>query len=386
MLLPDYNGGGITNLMSSLARGFGCNDLGYPPLRGFDTAAITRARNVVLLVIDGLGQVQLERTLPKGMLGQHCFATITSVCPTTTASAIPTFLTGVPPQQHGITGWFTYFAELGAVLAVLPFRTRVGAMPLEASVVSPAALCGAEPFLGRLPLTAESVVPEWIASSSFNRAFCSGCGVRVYKNLPGMFKCILQATKHRERRKFVYAYWPGFDALAHRHGVGSPLAAAHLRDIDQRIAGLYAALQGSDSLLLITADHGFVDTRPETDVVLSDHPELQRMLMAPLCGEPRLAFCYVHPSNHGAFEDYVAGQLSAFVDLRPSQQLIEEGWFGSGHPFHQLRHRVGHYAMIARDDTKIVSPIAGEDTHQQIGVHGGLSRQEMLVPLVVMEA
>lgn len=386
MILPDYSGGGITNLMSSLCRALGGGDTGYPELRGLDGKRVAAARNVLLLVIDGLGYEQLQKMLPQGNMADHCAGAITSVCPSTTASAIPTFLTGLAPQQHGITGWFTYFAELGAVLSVLPYRTRVGSMPIDAALVSPADLCGAKPFLGKLPLTAESVMPDWIAGSAFNRAFCAGCGVRVYKNLAGFFKCILQATKHREQRKFVYAYWPGFDAIAHQHGVDSQLALAHMQDIDRRIGGLLDSLRGSDSLLLLTADHGFIDTRPETTVLLSQHPQLQDMLMAPLCGEPRLAYCYVHPANHRAFERYVSEHLSDWVDLYPSRQLVEDGWFGLGKEHPQLQHRIGHYALLAKGDSKIVGQMPGEEPLRQVGVHGGLSREEMLVPLVVMEA
>lgn len=386
MMLPDYAGGGITNLMSSLSRVLGGGDTGYPPLHGFDHKAADGARNIVLLVIDGLGHEYLQRALPSGNLAHHCRGAITSVCPSTTASAIPTFLTGLPPQQHGFTGWFSYFAELGTVLAVLPYRTRLGFMPVDATVVSPADLSGVTPFFARLPLTAESVMPDWIAGSTFNRAFCAGCGVRPYKNLGGLFKTIVQATKHRDRRKFIYAYWPGFDALAHQHGADSPAASAHLSDIDQRVGSLLATLQGSQTLLLVTADHGFIDTRPETTVSVNRHPQLAELLMAPLCGEPRFAYCYVHPRNQRAFERYVSSHLSRQVDLYPSQQLVEEGWFGRGAAHPQLMQRVGHYALVARDDFKVVHRIPGEAPLQQVGVHGGLSRQEMLVPLSIMEA
>lgn len=385
-MLPDYTGGGVTNLMSTLSQLLGGGDTGYAPLHGFDMKRAEGARTVVLLVIDGLGYDHLLRVLPAGNLTQHCSAAITSVCPSTTASAVPTFLTGVPPQQHGFTGWFSYFAELGAVLAVLPYRTRLGYMPVDASVVSPADLSGVRPLFARLPLTAESVMPDWIAGSTFNRAFCAGCGVRAYKNLAGLFKTIVQATKHRERSKFVYAYWPGFDALAHQHGVDSPEASAHLAEIDRRIGSLLTTLRGSDSLLLVTADHGFVDTRPQTTLSINQHPQLAELLMAPLCGEPRLAYCYVHPRNQQAFERYVSTHLSSQVELYPSQQLIDEGWFGLGEPHPQLVQRVGHFALLAKDDHKIVHQMPGEAPLQQIGVHGGLSRQEMLVPLSVMEA
>ena len=51
-------------------------------------------------------------------------------CTTATATAITTFMTGLAPQQHGLTGWHVYLKELGCVTAVLP--TIVRPSPVEA--------------------------------------------------------------------------------------------------------------------------------------------------------------------------------------------------------------------------------------------------------------
>jgi len=42
-----------------------------------------------------------------------------------------------------------------------------------------------------------------------------------------------------------------------------------------------------------------------------DHPDLEKTLVLPLCGEPRVAYCYVHPDKTGQFERYVRNELSA---------------------------------------------------------------------------
>jgi hypothetical protein len=106
--MPDYGGGSIVNLMASLIRAQG-GVADYPNLRLLPPEAIQGHTNVLLLVIDGLGANWLAERSPTGILSRHQLGTITSVFPTTTASAITTFLTGDAPQQHGITGWFTYF-------------------------------------------------------------------------------------------------------------------------------------------------------------------------------------------------------------------------------------------------------------------------------------
>src|SRR4051812_115755 len=106
---PDYSGGGLVNLMASIVEACG-GRAPHPPLRDF---ALGEPRNVVLLVVDGLGDNYLMQH--GGALAAKRRRAITSVFPSTTASAITTTYTGATPLEHGLTGWFTYFAEAACV-------------------------------------------------------------------------------------------------------------------------------------------------------------------------------------------------------------------------------------------------------------------------------
>ena len=386
MIYPDYSGGGIVNLMASVAQALGGKGNGYAGFNGIDLRGLSDARNIVLMVVDGLGHRYLREQAGTSSLYQACLAPITSVCHSTTASAVPTFLTGVPPQQHGFTGWFTYFSELGSVLAVLPFRTRLGFLPIVDTELSPGDLSGVASFYASLPVASHIIMPDRIAHSSFNRAFCQGAQIWPFSGLSGLTETVTQVVSRVKGRSFIYAYWPEFDSLAHEFGVASQQVADHLTEIDSCFKRLLSELRGTDTLVLVTADHGFVDTRPQTTVRLSDHPQLAETLMTPLCGEPRLAFCYVHPGRTAQFERYVAEHLARQVELFPSEKLLADGWFGLGDPHPRLRDRVGHYALVMKEQFKITGELPGELPLQHIGVHGGLSPEEMYVPLIMAES
>ena len=90
--LPDYHGGSLVNLMSSIATALGGSSP-YPPLAALPPQAMAGARHLVLLVVDGLGFDYLSSR--DGALRSHLRGRLTSVFPSTTASAIPTFLTGL---------------------------------------------------------------------------------------------------------------------------------------------------------------------------------------------------------------------------------------------------------------------------------------------------
>lgn len=124
MIKPDYMGGSIVNLMASISRAFGAPTQ-YETLRLLPPTELTEARNVLLLVIDGLGANYLDGC-EGSFLRHHQRGRITTVFPSTTASAISTFLSGLAPQQHGIVGWFTYLRELGSLATILPFKPRHG--------------------------------------------------------------------------------------------------------------------------------------------------------------------------------------------------------------------------------------------------------------------
>ena len=383
---PDYQGGSIVNLMASVVAGFGGRSE-YLPARDLPAAEIASARNVVLIVLDGVGERHLLRARPGGALVRHLRAGLTSTFPSTTAAAITTFMTGLAPQAHGLTGWHMYFRELGAVLAVLPFRPRHGGPSLAANGgVTPAELLGHAPVFDQLDALSFVISPAAIVESDFNRAV-SGRARRIgYARLEDLFGAAGDIARTGAGRQYVYAYYSELDTLAHAAGIASGEVEAELARVDDAFERFLGEIAGTDTLVVVTADHGFVDTRPETVIDLADHPALAATLALPLCGEPRVAYCYVKPGQGAAFEHYVESRLGHAASVRASADLAAEGWFGPGVPHPRLADRIGDYVLVMKDRYAIRDLLPGERRHAQIGVHGGTSEDEMRVPLVVARA
>jgi len=381
MEFPDYSNG-IVNLMSSLTAALGGAPTGHPPLELLPPERLQGARRVLLLVIDGLGYNYLTGPGRGSRLHRHLLGPISSVAPPTTAAAIPAFLTGQPPAVHGFTGWFCWFRELGCVSAVLPFVTRYGRLDLGQGGTGPRQLCGAAPLLERLPLPCHIVTPKHIAYSIFNRAFSGPARIHPYTSSGGFFRVLRRLVRGGRQQEYIYAYWSELDALAHEHGISSPQVLRHFEALDSAFGRFLDAVAGSDTAVLVSADHGFVDTPPERVIQLDDHPELARCLALPLCGEPRLAYCYVHPHQSARFVDYVRGELADRMELFPSAELIERGLFGPGEPHPHLAERVGHYVLALKESYVLKDYLPGERPYRHIGAHGGLTAAELRVPLV----
>ncbi|HTQ78020.1 MAG TPA: alkaline phosphatase family protein [Burkholderiales bacterium] len=369
MVRPDYSGGGFVNLIASITAARG----GAPrhaPLAALPPATLERAENLVLLIVDGLGDGYLREHGGRGA--------ISAVFPSTTASAITTSFTGATPLEHGLTGWFTYFSETACVAAPLPFERR-GDRRLLA--LSPEALF-AEPSLFD-GVASRVIVVSWrgIIDSPYNRHHCGRAERLAYDDLAGLVAQTVAAVKSGRGRKLVYAYWPEFDRLAHQHGVASAEVQAQFEAIDAAFGGLLARLAATDTVVVATADHGFLDCPLEDAVELP--AALAAQLRFPLCGERRVAFCHVHEPQRFARE--AAAFLGTRAEVRPSRELAAEGWFGDGRPHARFAERIGDVALLMRGRATVKDWVAGESRHLHIGNHGGTSEDEMRIPLVVAQ-
>src|SRR5215212_8356303 len=146
---PDYAGGSLVNLVASVVAARGGEPL-HEPLRDFSIRP--DATNLVLLIIDGLGDNYLQRNGAQSELGRRRRRSLTSVFPSTTASAITTSYTGRTPLEHGLTGWFTYFGQAGCVSAALPFRSRGDMALLSTRGVQPDEIYTSASLFSALPV------------------------------------------------------------------------------------------------------------------------------------------------------------------------------------------------------------------------------------------
>ena len=381
MHLPDYNGGSLLNLIASLAaaRGVGAR---HPTLTALAPDRISSARNVVFLLVDGLGYNYLTDVGRGGALCAHVAGKLTSVFPSTTASAITTSFTGLSPHEHGLTGWFTWFSAVDTIAAPLPFRRRGDDKPLTDLGIRPKQLFDTSSILDAMDCRRIVVSQRRIVDSDYSRHFGGGSERRGYDHLAELVNEVVAAVRSGPERKYVYAYYPEFDAVAHKHGVGSAQAAVRLQAIDAAFAELLRRLSGTDTALVVSADHGFIDTPAAESLELENYPDLAGMLVRPLSGEPRVAFCHVRPGLEGSFMAKARNMLGEYADVLPSSQLVEEGWFGPGMPHPCLAERVGDVALVMKRHAIIKDHLPDEKRHVLIGNHGGVTEDEMLIPLV----
>jgi len=373
---PDYAGGSLVNLVATVVAARAGKAL-HAPLRDF--ALDSRVRNVVLLIIDGLGDNYLARHGAGSELARRRRRSLTSVFPSTTASAITTSYTGRTPLEHGLTGWFVYFGAAGCVSAALPYRSRGDMASLTARGVDAERIFDAPPLFASLAVKSIVVTHREIVDSHYNRVLCRGAERLAYGNAEEFAAQLERAVKSGPERKFIYAYWPHYDAISHRHGCESAEAATQFAIIDTAFGEVLKRLAGTETTVIATADHGFIDVAPEESLELPAvfFPHLK----FPLCGERRIAYCHVHAPAE--FAKRAQDWLEDRADVMPSERLVQDGWLGPGERHPLLAERIGDVALMMRGRYTIKDWTLGEPRWLHIGNHGGTHEDEMMIPLIV---
>jgi predicted AlkP superfamily pyrophosphatase or phosphodiesterase len=237
-LLPDYVGGSIVNLMQSIATACGARQRLYAQQSLLSAAQLSRARHIVLLVVDGMGLRTLDKHPASPNLQRHLLGSMTSVFPSTTASAITTFMSGLAPAQHGLTGWHMHMDEVDQTLAILPLTPRQGPAKLPPAEL-PARLFEHPSLFSGLDREGWVVAPQSIAASPFNSWHARGAQTLAYTSLPGLFDCLADLLQDNAEARYIYAYYPELDTLSHHYGTDSRQARQVLADFDQQLGGIW---------------------------------------------------------------------------------------------------------------------------------------------------
>jgi len=377
MIFPDYKRS-VVNVAASMIAAFGGAPF-YKPLKELED--LFGRKKVVFLTIDGLGYEFLQKYGQGSFLQKHVTAKITSTFPATTAAAETALETGVAAQQHAITGWFVYFKEMGTVARALLFEPRWGKCNFSAAGIKYEEIFNEKKVFEKILVAYSLVLPKVIIDSY--KTYDKG-SLLPYSDLGGMVRQIKKAAGIPGRR-FIYSYWLELDKICHKHGCKSKEARGHFWEIDHIIEGLAKHLAKMDCCLVITADHGLVDVPEKNRVVLNrDFPDIYNCLSLPLCGDTRAPYCYVRANRVAEFKKLVKDKLGYCCELRKSADFIKRGVFGLGQANPKLYDRAGDYILICKEGYLIRDYLMGEEPAKLEGFHGGMSQDEMFVPLIIV--
>ncbi|MCP4762206.1 MAG: alkaline phosphatase family protein [archaeon] len=384
-ILPDYNGNSIINLMSTIISNYG-GQSEYPHLTLLQPSELEKNTNIVLIILDGLGYKFLSEYGKNTILYEKLKGKMTSVFPSTTAAALTTFFSGLAPQNHAILSWFLYLRELGLVSTILKMTVRGLNTSILNNNYSPTSFFSFKSPMDDFQVKKFLILPNDIINSDYSRnVYMSGSRIG-YHGLNDFYTQISDLIKKSDESKFIAGYWPQFDHIAHMYGINSKEAQRHLKKLERALIRFLESIEdySSNTKVIITADHGQIDIPQQNIINLNKITELESTLTLPISGEFRAPFFYVRPSKINQFESYIENNLSHIGMLIKGEDLISKNYFGYGKPHPRLFDRTGDYVFLIKENYIIKDELLSQNKNDPalIGYHGGLSEDEMLVPLI----
>ncbi len=362
LLKPDFTRS-IVNLSATLAEYLGCpNEKPTLPLLAEELKK--GYRNVVLVILDGMGMHPIARNLPDScFFVRNMRQVLTSVFPSTTANATTSILTNRYPMEHGWFGWSLYFEELGRAVDLFPEVDSFTGEPIEAGYVT--RTLPVEAFYKQAKgFETAAVVPEYWHTDMQNRI--------VVHTREEMYAQIAELCG-RPGKRFVYVYCAEPDSTMHRYGVTSPETQTMLCTLNDGFAALSETL--SDTLLILSADHGQIDVEGTYDLYLD--AEISAMLQWPAYLEAGAAAFKVKPGAKDDFVRLFTQRYGADFALFSVEKMVREGYFG-GEPIEAHVRLLGDFIAVGKAH-KIMR--LTPRSHPFKGHHTSLT-EEMLVPLI----
>ena len=395
---PDYQGGSILNLPSTICRSLGGEPIGAVPLRPELTVSIsTDIRRVILVLVDALSLHRLQRWMSDGtapvwsrLAEQGKLAALTSITPSTTTAALTSLWTGRSPAEHGVVGYELWLKEYGVVSNMIlhsPISFGNDAGSLAKAGFIP------EQFLN-LPTLGTHLASNGVRSYALQHRSIlhSGLSQMFFRDVnvhgfftPGELWVNLRhlVESNSNKRQYFWVYTGQIDHFSHVYHPDDERTVAEFedfsREFEQHFLGKLTPALRKGTLVLLTADHGMIATEKSARYDLRNRPELTRLLHILPTGENRLMYLFIRPGEtdnvRSYFDQTWPGQ---FTFLDPTE-AVAKGLFGPGKPHPRLADRLGDLIVIAHNDAYLWW---AEKENPLVGRHGGLSAEEMIVPLL----
>ncbi len=383
-MYPDYSNS-VVNLVGSLTKAMKGKPI-YEPLAGLDTDYLAEKEIIIMLNIDALGYELVEQIGKNTILGDNVRFELTSIFPSTTATATVAYQTGMAAWNHGLTGWFVHLKELGASSVILPYCPRYTWESYEKSGIPIEKVLDCGSIFDRFQRESYCITHKSFVNTPVTKYLTGNARIIPFKDLKGFTRSIIKAARKKSRQpKYIYGYWSKLDHIEHRAGPDGAKTAEHYTEICQAVEYLREKLHKMNYILLISTDHGMLKVTPDKALNATDFPKLTKMLNLPFSGEPRVPYCYVKPEYREQFVEYVQAEMADYCEIFSRQEIIDKGWYGKGEENPHFRDRIGDYILPMKDNYVLKDNVLGMKGIDFLGYHGGMSTAEMRIPLIIIE-
>ncbi len=377
IVLPNYEHS-VLNLITSILKNYNV-ETNHSSLNNIDKILEKDYKNVVLLILDGMGEHILNKTSPKGYFSKNKIDCITSVYPSTTTAALTTYYSGKPPYETGWIGWSQYFKEYGRAVDMLPQKESYKGETLKDTKIN----------------VFESIVNY---KTVFKQIEEASPNVKAYEIMPTysekkskrsiradtideITSSIEMLCKNQEK-KFIMAYSDNPDGLLHKCGTTSEEVKQFIQDTENNVETMCKNLS-KDTIIIISADHGHKDIEKVYNVL--DYPEIQECLILPPSLESRAVSFWVKEDMKKEFEERFNKVFKEEFWLMTKEELLDKHLLGYGEKHKKVDDFIGNYVALSISSSIIrLETFLAEGKKVKKSTHCGLTKEEMEVPIIVI--
>jgi len=360
-----------------------------------------RPDKIIVILVDGFGFSLWKKFshLPfiKTLHSHQAVIPISAVFPSTTAAALATIHTGLSPLEHCLLEWNEYFPELDEILETIPFKIlgAKGTDTLLEKKVNPSILLDKQTIYEQLDkegIKSVHFINKSYAYSCFSDLCHRGSLVIPFINASDLFYQLLVKIKNGDERLY-FVYWDKVDALEHEYNPSNEAVRIEIETFfhlfqEEFLNKLSAKIKG-ETLLILTADHGQIAVKPEETIYLNSFPELENSYMKspsgrPILptGSPRDVFLHIDNKKINSVYSFLKKELEGKAQILTSGEALEKHLFGEGVVTEKFLSRLGNLLILPSRNNSVWYEHVKGAKFKHHGHHGGLSSEEMVVPLV----
>lgn len=381
ILMPNYNHC-ILNLITSILKNYEV-ETKYNTLEKIDKLLEKKYRNVVLVILDGMGENILKNISPNGIFSKNKIDEITSVYPSTTTAAMTTYYSGKPPIETGWIAWSQYFKEYGRNIDVLPERDSYTGEKLKVKNQKILDIIGYKTVYEQIKEKNSNIETYEIMPSYCEKKTKLTMTANTVEE---MCESIVTLCKNTQN-KFVIAYNDNPDGIIHKNGCYSEETKKFILQAEQEFEKMLQKLKCTNTLIILSADHGHQDINETIDIL--ELKEIQECLIMPPTLESRMIGFFVKYNKRKEFENIFNKLFQDKYILYSKEDLLKSNLLGYGNRHKKIEDFIGDYIAIAVSDVRINigTYLSREMKHpdEKKSTHCGLTKNEMEVPLIVFD-
>ena len=377
IILPNYEHC-ILNLITSILKNYNV-ETKYKSLESMDNILNNKYKNVVFIILDGMGEHILEKVSPTGYFRKKEIDCITSVYPSTTTAALTTYYSGKPPYETGWIAWSQYFKEYGRDIDMLSHRESYTSRDLKNArinvfdtIVKYKSVF--EQIEEALPnIKAYEITPSY-SDKRAKRSIRADSIDEIIMNIETLCK--------NPDEKFILAYCDNPDGLLHKFGTDSEEVKEFIENIERKIEDMCKNLT-EDTVVIISADHGHKDINKAYSIL--DYPEIQKCLILPPSLESRVVTFWVKEDMKEEFVKNFNKNFENDFWLMTKEEFLEKNMLGFGKKHPKIDDFIGNYIALSISDSIIkLETYLTEGKKLKKSTHCGLTKEEMEVPVIII--